>query len=702
MNKGDTHVKFDALATRFGPNLSCMNHLTITLTLAAALAGCSLAPAALAQTPASTGASVLDSTLVQARDALRRRDAAQLLAARDSLSAANHPLASWADYWELGNRLALAQQPELDAFYARWPGSYVEDRLRNDWLLELGKRRDWAKLRVEFPRFRMNDDREVTCYWLLAQHLDGVDVRAAALPAWREQRDGDDGCPLLGQTLFDAGIFKAEDAWETARGAAEFNRPRAARAAAALLGPAAADGVSELWRDPARFLNRPAGVALQRELGLLALMRLAASDAEAAAAQLEASWQRALTPTQAATAWAVVARQAAQKLHPESARWAQRAWSLRGQGERTGHAFSWSDDLLAWHVRAALRQPAADGERWPLAARAIGAMSAAEQRDPAWVYWRARAVQAMAPAGAAGDEARAAARGALQTLTTQTGFYPKLATEDLGLRVALPPAPAPLSAAERQAARQHPGLSRALQLVELGLRNEGVREWNFSLRGMSERELLAAAQRACDSEVWDRCINTSERTRSEIDIAQRFPTPHRDALRSVASQVGTDPALMYGLIRQESRFITDTRSHVGASGLMQLMPATASWTARRIGLAYKASMINDRDVNLRLGASYLKLVLDDFGGSEALATAAYNAGPGRPRRWREGPPVEAAAWAESIPFAETRDYVKKVLSNAVYYSLVLNPAAKSSLKDRLGPLVGPRPAVAPASDTQLP
>jgi soluble lytic murein transglycosylase len=548
----------------------------------------------------------------------------------------------------------------------------------------------------------MNDDREVTCYWLITQHLDGVNVRDAALAAWREPRDGDDGCPLLGQTLFEAGVFKADDAWQTARVAIEFNRPRAARAAVALVGPAAADGVSEVLRDPARYLNRRPSVALQRELGLLALMRLAASDTEAAAAQLDNGWQRALTPTQAATAWAVVARQAAQKLNPEAARWAQRAWSLRGQGERTGHDFDWSDELLAWHVRAALRQPAGDDERWPLAARAIGAMSADEQRDPAWVYWRARAVQGMAPAGAAGDEARAAARGALQTLTNQTGFYPKLATEDLGLRVALPPAPAPLTPAERGAARQHPGLSRALQLINLGLRNEGVREWNFSLRGMSERELLAAAQRACDNEVWDRCINTSERTRAEVDIAQRFPTPHSDALRRAATQVGTDAALMYGLIRQESRFITDARSHVGASGLMQLMPATAQWTARRIGLNYTGAMINDRDVNLRLGATYLKLVLDDFGGSEALATAAYNAGPNRPRRWREGPVVEPAAWAESIPFAETRDYVKKVLSNAVYYALVLDTTAGNTLKGRLGPAVGPRAATGPASDTQLP
>ena len=121
-----------------------------------------------------------DDTVVQAREALKKKDAAALLAARQAVNRSNHALAQWVEYWELGNRLGQAQHGELEAFYARWRGSYVEDRLRNDWLLELGKRRDWANFRVDFPRFRMNDDREVTCYALLTQHLDKQDVRVAA------------------------------------------------------------------------------------------------------------------------------------------------------------------------------------------------------------------------------------------------------------------------------------------------------------------------------------------------------------------------------------------------------------------------------------------------------------------------------------------------------------------------------------------
>ena len=147
----------------------------------------------------------------------------------------------------------------------------------------------------------------------------------------------------------------------------------------------------------------------------------------------------------------------------------------------------------------------------------------------------------------------------------------------------------------------------------------------------------------------------------------------------------------------------DARSSAGASGLMQIMPATARWTARKTGVAYSNDMISDRDMNLKLGTSYLKLVLDDFGGSQAMAAAAYNAGPRRPHRWREGPVLEVAAWAENIPFGETRDYVKKVLSNATYYDALLAGGAKAlSLKARLGRLVGPRESDAPVPSTELP
>jgi soluble lytic murein transglycosylase len=158
---------------------------------------------------------------------------------------------------------------------------------------------------------------------------------------------------------------------------------------------------------------------------------------------------------------------------------------------------------------------------------------------------------------------------------------------------------------------------------------------------------------------------------------------------------------MYGLIRQESRFVMDARSSVGASGLMQVMPATARWTARKLGMdGFRADQLHDRDTNIAIGSGYLKLVLDDFGGSMPLAAAAYNAGPSRARAWRNGPVIEGAAWAENVPFQETRDYVKKVLANTTFYAAMLT-GQPQSLKARLG-MIAPRDIALPAPNGDLP
>jgi soluble lytic murein transglycosylase len=640
-----------------------------------------------------------DAAIVEARDALRKKDGPRLAQLRAQALAENHPLAMWVDYWELNNRLSDATQAEFSAFSARWAGTYVDDRLRNDWLLELGKRRDWDNFAAEYPRFQLKDDREVACYAVAAQHLAGRDDRAGALAAWYAQREPDDGCALMAAMLTDAHLFTAADAWRKARLAIDAGRPRVARQAAALVLPAAALAVGELVDNPARYLTRAASVANRNaaELTTLALMRMAANDPDAALGQLQERWDRALPAELSAWAWMSVAKNAALKLDPQASDDFLRADQ---RDAASGVQTHWPDDMLAWKARAALRADFGH-PRWQMVAQAIDAMGASEQRDPGWVFWKARALLALSADSEDGESMRTLARGQLAGISQQVNFYGALAAESLGLPVHLPTSPAPLTPAEREAAASHPGLGRALQLIGLGLRSEGVREWNYSVRDMGDRQLLAAAQWACDHEVWDRCINTSERTRDEIDMAQRYPMPFRDEVVARAREIGLDPAYVYGLIRQESRFVMDAHSGVGASGLMQLMPSTARWTAKKIGLSYTPDLLTDRDVNLRLGTAYLKLVLDDFGGSQALAAAAYNAGPGRPRKWRDGPTLETAIWTENVPLSETRDYVKKVLSNATYYSVQLG-AATASLKVRLGRGVTAADPVLSEVDKDLP
>lgn len=641
-----------------------------------------------------------DTSVVEAREAARKRDKPKLSSATAAVKAAHHPLAPWAEYWELLSRLPTVMPDEVDAFYARWPGSYLEDRLRNDWLLELGRRREWALLAKDLPRFRMNDDREVTCYGLLADHLSGKEVRDAARAAWWAQRELDDGCHQLASAMLEARKFGPDEVWRKARHAIDAHRPGAARAAIALLGQVPVKDVTEALDQPIRYVRQHVGATrMRQELRLLAVLRLAANDTDVAAEMLEARGQGTLPPALAAWGWASIGRQAALKLSLEAPGYFERAWNSLPAAEAPSPG--WSDETLAWGVRSALRV-ASQPQRWALVQRMTSAMSAGEQANPTWIYWRARAMQARAATGPAGDEARAEARRLLESIAGPLGFYPQLAAEDLGWPYALPaPAAAP-TATERDAAQQSPGLSRALHLARLGLRDEARREWNFTLRGMSDRELLAAAQRACELSDWQLCINTSDRTRQDIDVASRYPMPYAHEVALAAQSAGLEPAFVFGLIRQETRFMAQLRSSAGATGLMQLMPATARWVAKRTGTELpRADQVFDPAINLKLGTTYLKLVLDDLGGSQPLAAAAYNAGPGRPRRWREGPRLEAAVWAENIPFNETRDYVKRVLSNTVVYAALLKTPAVT-LKTRLGQTIGPREVGAGVANTELP
>lgn len=631
-----------------------------------------------------------DDTLLEMQQAFKRGDRKKL---EQLLPAARgHVLEPWAGYWELRLRLGEAQPAEIQSFMQRYAGSYQEDRMRNDWLLLLGQRRDWAQFAEQHPSYRMSDDREVRCYALLIDDIKGNPQPGAADDIkrnWYALRDADDGCTHAASQFYAGKKISALDVWRKARFAVDANRPRVARNAVEIVAPDAVAQVKELMDAPTKYLTSRATARgqVRQELVTLALIKLASGDPDNAAAQLDGKWSVHLSPEERNWVWGVIGKQQAQKLSSD----ANRAFS------NITRDADLNDDILGWKVRAALR-----AGQWKVVGKAIDAMSEEGRQDSTWVYWKARSLLAGKP----GEAERAEARKLLEGIASTRGFYEQLATEELGQRIAMPPAPAPLTPEEKAAARANPGLNRGLYAIFLGLRSEGVREWNYATNlhipgGMPDRELLAAADFACAREVWDRCINTSERTRSVIETSQRFPTPFRNAVVERANSIGLDPAYVYGLIRQESRFIMDARSHVGASGLMQVMPATARWTAKKIGMTnFTADQINDRDTNIAIGTAYLKLALDDFAGSMPMAAAAYNAGPGRPRNWRNGPVLDAAIWAENVPFGETRDYVKKVLANTTNYAAMLT-GQPQSLKGRLG-TIGPRDASAPEVNKDLP
>ena len=629
---------------------------------------------------------VLD--MAQAFKLGERKQLAQLLPqAKGSL------LEPWAAYWDMSLRLDQADKAEIESVLARYAGSYQEDRLRADWLLQLGRNREWATFRTQLPLYRMADDRSIQCYALWSDYLaSGADVAKQLQELWLAQREPDEACADAAQELIKARNMPAQAAWLRARLGMENDRLKVTTQAVATLDTKWVKTVAAIYQSPAKYLNDKL-TALRpqtREFVSLALIRLAYLEPQDAAVEVDKlQWRAQLTGEERSWIWGVIGKRAAQKGQDNALSYYQK-----------GRLDQMHEDQVLWALRAALR-----AGQWAQVEAAFAALPPALRAEPTWVYWQARAVLAQKPS----EAARAQALASLQSIAGIRGFYEQLALEELGQRSTLPPKPLAPTPEEKEIARKNPGLQRALYAIALGLRSEGVREWNYAISlhtkgGMDDRSLLAAAELACHAEVWDRCINTSDRSKALIDMEQRFPMPFKAGVLARAQSIGLEPAYVYGLIRQESRFVMDARSVVGASGLMQVMPATAKWTAKKIGINdFTPAKLTDRDTNIAIGTGYLKLVLDTFQGSMPLAAAAYNAGPSRARTWRgaTGAPVlEAAIWAENIPFNETRDYVKKVLSNTTLYAALIS-GQPQSIKARLGN-VGPLEATAPEAGLDLP
>lgn len=397
-------------------------------------------------------------------------------------------------------------------------------------------------------------------------------------------------------------------------------------------------------------------------LARIALVRLARQDPARAAALMDAGKTPdgrtlKLGTADRAFVWSQIAAAGMFRLDPQAPAWAEHARNA-----------AISDHTRVWLARAALAE-----QDWTGLERILRTMDPALRHSPTWTYWHGRAQDAL------GHHKQA--RHIFQSLATRHDYYGKLAREEL----ALPPAPLPTPKAAPdslvKAMDDNEGIRQAMAFYALGLRGEGNREWNFQMRGRNEQELRAAATWAARHGLLDRAINTDERILTgQADYSLRFPTPFAEQLLTITSQHAIDPAWVYGLIRQESRFVMQARSHVGASGLMQIMPDTARWVARQMGnTTYQAGQIDDLTTNLTFGSYYLKRALNDLSDSPVLATAGYNAGPRRAHTWRASlsRPLEGAIFTELIPFTETRHYVKAVLSNTVDYATLFSGQPQS-------------------------
>ncbi|MDR2196304.1 MAG: transglycosylase SLT domain-containing protein [Gallionellaceae bacterium] len=621
------------------------------------LPACALA----ADLPASAQA---DADFLAVREAFRVGDAVRFEAAAARLG--NSPLEPYVAYYRLRMNLDTASPAVVRAFLARPDDTPVIDRLRGEWLKLLGKREQWDLFQDEYPRLQTGDT-ELACYAMQMRGMKEPAVMMDARKLWLSSgKEQPESCNPPFDAARAVGVITDADVWQRVRLALEAGGTGFAARLALRLPPDYALRPASLTAaaaNPGKYLAKAKlerASTGQRMVALFALRGLSRRDPDAAHDRWKKIEQN-FTPDERRYFYGWLGHDAARKLNGRALEWYVKA----------GDA-PLNDQQLTWRARAALRVL-----DWSGVLAAIEQMQPQQQQEDVWRYWRGRALRALAYYPEANAE--------FESLRGNYGFYGLLAADERG--------DPPMSALE---AGYQPGedelndmlarppTQRTLALYRMDLRTEAFKEWAWEVRNFNDKQLLAAAEIARRSGMYDRAINTAERTMQLHDFSLRYLSPYRDELREHVQRYDLEEAWVYGLMRQESRFVAKAKSRVGAAGIMQVMPATAKWVAKRLGMKdYRHALIHEVDTNLKLGTYYMKTTLGWFDGNAALASAAYNAGPGRARQWRGDIPLEGAIYVETIPFDETRDYVKKVMSNTVYYAQLFGQP-QQSLKRRLG------------------
>lgn len=343
--------------------------------------------------------------------------------------------------------------------------------------------------------------------------------------------------------------------------------------------------------------------------------------------------------------------------NPNALQW----YAKGGQSVCSGPYSALPSDCIQWQARAALRI-----RDWKKLNHFIANMPANMAKQENWAYWRGRALVEIGHPEQAPQY--------WQSISTKRTFYGKLASEALGQSFYYSGNETVEATPEAiDSMGKNPSLQRAKYFYDIGLFVEGNREWQWGIRTMNAPELLAAAQWAEKHSLLHRAINTAIKVAEHYPLEHEllYPRPFEDEIEEFAEKAEIDDNWVYGLMRQESRFIAAAKSNVGANGLMQIMPATAKWIAKQLEIEdFKPEKIYEIETNIYFGTSYLRSLLNRLDNKLILATAGYNAGPNRASRWQQSLPQvsEGAIFIETIPFAETRHYVQNVLANTVEYA----------------------------------
>lgn len=611
------------------------------------------------------------------RDALADLYAVRLRAFEDKLERLDdYPLLPYLHYARLLRYISNTEPAEVIAFRERFAESHLADSILAHWLDNLARRGQWELYREHFdPNLARSATQQCRYYRSRYETGDRETALAGAARMWLASESRPDVCDPLFDAWRRAGGLTDDLAWQRIQLVLAANRPTLAGYLVRYLDPAnerLAQEFIALHRQPPR-LNRlsslPGDPARGAEVVAHVLKRWARQDPEAA----DAAWSTWVNRVELAAA-------DQQQISEEILRWRIRRdllpedfsshWPPAGLG---------SEEVDGTLVEELTRRAIAN-EDWVEVLTWIERLPAAERERVGWQYWQARASLTL-QAGADDDDGDAkaaspaaltpeAARTLLNAVAQQRNYYGFMAADRLGVPVNMQAETFDITAAEIEAVAGHAAIQRALELLAMDERLDARRELTWLRARLETRGLLALAEVARRHGWHNESIQATITAREWNHLDLRFPLAFADAMRANASRRKLDLSWLFAIARQESAFRTDARSHAGALGVMQVMPATAQLTARQMNIPLANTwQLLDQDKNIEIGAGYLARMYERYGNNRILASAAYNAGPGRVDQWLARRPASPAdVWIEAIPFRETRGYVQNVLAFALIYS----------------------------------
>ena len=583
----------------------------------------------------------------------------------------DYPLHPYLEYADLKRRLGKAKPSEVMSFLTANADSPLATRLQSRWLRNLARQGQWQLL---VDNFTSTEDRDLLCSYATALLKLGETQRAFAITEgmWLTGRSLPRRCDASIKAWKQAGHLTNDLLWQRIRLAMQRGQVKLARHLAEDLPKEESYWVG-VWikvrRDPAYLMKVNSHFTEKRPdvlgwITVYGLRRMARKDPVLAASNWQTlRHQHLFSIDDQERIERRLALALLKESSPEASRWL-----------RTLNLNMLDDKVVSLHFYSAMRD-----QDWDTAQEWLERLTLGQQHTPQWRYWRGRVLEAMGHL----EEARA-----IYLLNgDEREYYSFLAADRAGHRYQFSHAPLIYKQSELADVEALPAIQRARELYAIKRTVDARREWNYAIKRMPHPQLLKAAKLA-DTWGWhDRAITTLAEAKYWDDLELRFPLAHQQEVLNQAARQQINPAWAYAIIRQESAFTADARSHAGALGLMQLLPRTARDMARslRVSKPRKRDILKI-DTNIQLGVGYLKKVQDRYQGHPVLATAAYNAGPSNVKRWLpENGTVAADVWIETVPFKETRDYLKRVLTYTVIYEQRLGQQPKSLL-ERMTPI----------------